>query len=197
LGAAAIPGAVEKSVAGVVLRQWVQRNAPVDHNPFPPAADNLKAGRREFGEHCAVRHGVDGSAHTRLGADFYPPVTRLERGAPGWSDGELFFIISNGIRYTGMPGFGARHKPETIWRIILWIRQLPHLTAQEKADLENEGSTGLMKHEAAASTRTATKRCRERAAFPMAPRRAPPRPQSTVGSSSDLTPPTSRPQRPC
>jgi mono/diheme cytochrome c family protein len=147
-GAAATPGAVEKSVAGLALRQWVRRNAPLDHNPFPPTADNLNAGRREFGEHCAVCHGPDGGAHTRLGADFYPPVPRLERGAPRWSDGELFFIISNGIRYTGMPGFGARHKPETIWRIILWIRQLPHLTAQEKADLQNEGSEGLMKHEA-------------------------------------------------
>jgi len=146
--AAAMPGAVEKSVAGLVLHQWVQRNAPGDNNPFPPTAENLKAGRREFGEHCAVCHGADGSAHTQLGADFYPPVARLERGSPGWSDGDLFFIISNGIRYTGMPGFGARHKPETIWRIILWIRQLPHLTAQEKADLENEGSEGLMKHEA-------------------------------------------------
>ncbi len=47
-----------------------------------------------------------------------------------------------------MPGFGARHKPETIWKIILWIRHLPHLTAQEKADLQNEGGDELMKHEA-------------------------------------------------
>jgi mono/diheme cytochrome c family protein len=147
-GAEATPGAVEKSVAGLVLRQWVRHNAPADNNPFPPTADNLTAGRREFGEHCSVCHGADGSARTPLGADFYPPIARLERGAPGWSDGELFFMISNGIRYTGMPGFGTRHKPETIWRIILWIRQLPHLTAQEKADLQNQGSEGLMKHEA-------------------------------------------------
>jgi mono/diheme cytochrome c family protein len=145
--ASTAPGAVEKSMTGLVLRQWVQRNAPTDHNPLPPTAAHLGAGRREFGEHCAVCHGADGSAHTRLGADFYPPIARLERGAPGWSDGELFFIISNGIRYTGMPGFGARHKPETIWQMILWIRHLPTLTAQERAGLQNEGGEGFMKHE--------------------------------------------------
>src|SRR4029077_7566596 len=102
---------------------------------------------REFGEHCAVCHGADGSAHDRLGANFYPPIARLERGAPGWSDGELYFIIGNGIRYTGMPGFGAHHKSETIWKIILWIRHLPHLTAQEKAQIQAESGEGSMKHE--------------------------------------------------
>ena len=146
--AAARPGAVEKSVAGLVLKQWVRGNAPVDHNPFPPTAENLAVGRREYGEHCAVCHGAAGDAQNRFGADFYPPVVRLERGSPGWSDGALFFVISQGIRYTGMPGFGARHKPETIWKIILWIRHLPHLTAQEKADLQNEGGHEFMKHEA-------------------------------------------------
>lgn len=146
--ATAVPGAVEKSAAGLVLHQWVRRHAPVDTNPLLPTPEHLDLGQREFGEHCAVCHGADGSAHTRLGADFYPPVARLERGAPGWSDGELFFVISNGIRYTGMPGFGARHKPETIWQIILWIRHLPHLTTQEKVDLQNEGGHESMKHQA-------------------------------------------------
>ena len=144
--AAARPRAIEKSLAGLVLRRWIQRHAAVQNNPLPASAQNLKAGQREFGEHCAVCHGADGSAHDWLGADFYPPIARLQKGAPGWSDGELFFIITNGIRYTAMPGFGSRHSATTIWQIILWLRHLPHLSAAEKAQIQGQGGE-FMEHE--------------------------------------------------
>jgi mono/diheme cytochrome c family protein len=144
--AMAKPPVLEKRLAGLVLHRWVRRNAPAQSNPIPASADNLRAGRAEFVEHCAVCHSADGSAHTPLGADFYPPIARLERGAPGWSDGELYFIIANGIRYTGMPGFGAHHEPADLWRMILWIRHLPHLTDEERTELRKRAA-GAMEHD--------------------------------------------------
>jgi mono/diheme cytochrome c family protein len=144
--ASARPPAAEKRLASLVLHRWVRRNAAVQSNPLAPSPDNLKAGRAEFIEHCAICHGADGSAHTPLGADFYPPVARLERGAPGWTDGELYFIIAAGIRYTGMPGFGAHHPPADIWRMILWIRHLPRLSGQERTELRKEAAQ-LMEHD--------------------------------------------------
>jgi mono/diheme cytochrome c family protein len=140
------PPAVEKRLASLVLKRWVRRSAPEKNNPMAATAENLKIGHQEFGEHCAVCHAADGSAHNLLGADFYPPIARLERGAPRSSDGELYFIIANGIRYTAMPGFGAHHDPGDIWRMILWIRHLPHLSATEKAELRKH-TAGLMEHE--------------------------------------------------
>jgi hypothetical protein len=50
-----------------------------------------------------------------------------------------------------MPGFGPHHQPETIWQIILWIRHLPDLTAQERAQLRQENEEGFMKHDAGAA----------------------------------------------
>jgi mono/diheme cytochrome c family protein len=144
--ATATPPALEKNIATAVLRRWVKANAPQQRNPLSPSADNLRAGQREFGEHCATCHGADGSTHNWLGADFYPPVARLERGAPHWSDSELYFVIENGIRYTGMPGFGVHHDAETIWQIILWIRHLPGLTAAEKAQLKQQNHS-FMEHQ--------------------------------------------------
>jgi len=144
--AAATPSAIEKNLAGLVLHRWVRRHAAVQNNPLPASEQNLKTGQREFGEHCAVCHGPDGSAHDLIGADFYPPIARLQKGAPGWSDGELFFIIANGIRYTGMPGFGAHHGAATIWQIILWVRHLPHLSAAEKAQIQDRGGV-VIEHE--------------------------------------------------
>ena len=140
------PPAIEKQLAGLVLRRWVRRNAPAKNNPMSATAENLKLGRQEFEEHCAVCHAADGSAHDLLGADFYPPIARLARGSPRLSDGELYYIIANGIGYSGMPAFGAHHDPEDIWRMILWIRHLPHLSDAEKAELRRHRA-GLMEHE--------------------------------------------------
>jgi mono/diheme cytochrome c family protein len=143
--ASAKPWLLEKRLAGLVLSRWVRRNAVARTNPISATPDNIRAAGREFEEHCAICHGADGSARNLLGADFYPPIKRLERGAPGWSDGELYFIIANGIRYTGMPGFGAHHESDDIWRVILWIRHLPHLTDQERTELRKR-SAALMEH---------------------------------------------------
>jgi mono/diheme cytochrome c family protein len=59
-----------------VLSRWVRGNAPGEHNPIPSTPANLEDGEHEYDEHCAVCHGLDGSAHNRVGADFYPPVPR-------------------------------------------------------------------------------------------------------------------------
>ncbi len=144
--ATARPSAAEARLVGLMLKRWIRRSAPEKNNPVTATAENLKIGQQEFGEHCAVCHAADGSAHNLLGADFYPPITRLARGSPGFSDGELYFIIANGIRYHAMPGFGAHHDPDDIWRMILWIRHLPHLSAAEKAEFRKR-SAGLMDHE--------------------------------------------------
>jgi len=137
--ARATPSWLETRLAGYVLRRAVRNHAAAQPNPLPATAENIKAGEHEYLEHCAVCHAPDGSARDLLGADFFPPIARLARGAPSWSDGELYYIIANGIRYTGMPGFGQRHDPGEIWKMILWIRHLPHLTAQEKAELNQRG----------------------------------------------------------
>jgi mono/diheme cytochrome c family protein len=131
--ATATPGTVENRIAGLMLDRWIRLNAADQKNPLAANEENLKIGQREFGEHCAVCHGPNGGAHDKLRAEFYPPIARLDDGAADWSDGELYFIVTRGIRYTGMPGFGPRHKPERIWQIILWVRHLPKLTAAEKA----------------------------------------------------------------
>jgi mono/diheme cytochrome c family protein len=147
--ATAKPPAVEKQLASLIMDRWVRLNAPVENNPMPATAENLRLGQQEFEEHCAVCHAADGSAQNLLGADFYPPIARLARGSPRSSDGQLYFIIANGIRYTAMPGFGAHHHPDDIWRIILWIRHLPRLSAAEKAEVlqHSADSVGHEEHE--------------------------------------------------
>jgi len=134
--ATARPSGFEGWVARFVLRKWVQGNAPVAQNPIAPTSENLRDGEREYEEHCAVCHGLDGSAVNRVDGDFYPPIPRLSKGVTFLSDGQFYFIISNGIRMTAMPGFAAKNSSDDLWKIILWVRHFPDLTPQERATLQ-------------------------------------------------------------
>ncbi len=129
------PSSAEGWVARYVLSRWVRRNASGERNPIPPSPENLQDGEHEYDEHCAVCHGLDGSAENRIGGDFYPPIIRLSQGLTGLPDGQFYFIVGNGIRMTAMPGFGTSQSSDDLWKIILWVRHLPNLTPQERATI--------------------------------------------------------------
>lgn len=99
-------------------------------NPVEPTALHIAEARDHFADHCAVCHANDGSGRTMLNAGLYPPAPDL-RGeeTQGLSDGELFYIVRNGIRFTGMPGFGG--EDEENWKLVLFLRHLPELTPEE------------------------------------------------------------------
>ena len=73
-----------------------------------------------------------------MGRNLYPkpPDMRLP-GTQTLSDGELYSIIHNGIRLTGMPAWGDAHADDKdSWKLVLFIRYLPQLTPEEKSDME-------------------------------------------------------------
>jgi mono/diheme cytochrome c family protein len=106
--------------------------------------------REHFVEHCSACHGADGRGDTIFGKNMYPKVPDLaDAQTQGLSDGEIFYIISNGIRLTGMPAFGGEDSPESIWHLVSFIRRLPSLTPEEVKQLkglagEESGDGGIM-----------------------------------------------------
>jgi len=90
----------------------------------------LAEARDHFADHCAICHANDGSGRTPINAGLYPPAPdmRLEE-TQALSDGELFSIIRNGIRFTGMPGWGG--DAEENWELVRFIRHLPELSEEE------------------------------------------------------------------
>jgi mono/diheme cytochrome c family protein len=85
-----------------------------------------------FQDHCAVCHGSDGRGMTAIGRNLYPKAPDMAGpDTQRRSDGELFYIISNGIRFTGMPGWGGEDSPQEIWQLVSFIRHLPALTPEE------------------------------------------------------------------
>jgi hypothetical protein len=95
----------------------------------PPGITELK-------NPIAVCHGNKGDGRTMINAGLYPPAPDLRLSdTQDLSDGEILFIIKNGIRFTGMPGWGG--SDEENWKLVLFIRHLPKLSDKERA-LMNE-----------------------------------------------------------
>jgi mono/diheme cytochrome c family protein len=141
------PGQIEKKLAGYATSNWIRRNADTHPNPLPPTPENLKAGQSDYEEHCAGCHGLEGDGENRFEADFNPPVPKLTGGTKKWSDGELYFIIANGISMTGMPGFGKNHDPKEIWGMVLWMRHLAQLSPPEKEAIKSRAHMTTDQHE--------------------------------------------------
>ncbi len=124
---------------------------------FPSIVRETIADRAHFADHCAVCHGNDGKGQTAFGKGLYPRPPDLSAPATqDLSDGELFYVIENGVRFTGMPAFGGEGPPALTWHLVTFIRHLPSLTPEEKAALargrgDEEHDQGEHEHEEAAS----------------------------------------------
>jgi hypothetical protein len=114
-------------------------------NPFPVSMEVLEAGRAHFADHCAICHGNDGSGDTEMGRNLYPraPDLRLSE-TQQLTDGELFYIIENGVRLTGMPGWGdgSEESNRASWHLVHFIRHLPKLTREEQMRMERLNPKG-------------------------------------------------------
>lgn len=94
-------------------------------NPLPALETNLNEGRARYEQYCAACHGRDGKADTPLGRSLYPRASDLTSAhVQQHSDGQLYWIVSEGIRYSGMPAGRRLHTESQIWKIVLYLRQL-------------------------------------------------------------------------
>jgi mono/diheme cytochrome c family protein len=120
------------------IRAWaVPREWRAAANPIPESPRVLAAGLAHFADHCASCHGNDGSGQTALGRNLYPRAPDMRRSeTQDLTDGELFYIIENGVRLTGMPAWGGPGTAEGSWHLVHFIRHLPKLTDEEKMQME-------------------------------------------------------------
>lgn len=131
------PSAVEAFVARRLRHLAVPLAAREAENPIALNDDVLAEARAHFADHCALCHGNDGRGDTPIGRNLYPKAPDLRAlTTQSLSDGELFYIIENGVRFTGMPAWGASDShDEASWQLVHFIRHLPDLTPAELAEM--------------------------------------------------------------
>jgi len=121
-----MPGAMEtRFIDGAKHRITVGGSSDV--NPLPASPENIHAGQRNFGSYCMVCHGLDGQTTGVPFADkMSPPVPLLNSHAvQAYTDGQLHWIIKNGIAPSGMPAARDIFHDDEIWQLVLYIRHLP------------------------------------------------------------------------
>lgn len=96
-------------------------------NPLPDNATNVDAGREAFSHYCAACHGLDGQNTGVPFADrMSPPVPLLKaKQVQSYTDGQLKWVIDNGVSPSGMPGSKGVLTDREIWSIVVFIRHLP------------------------------------------------------------------------
>jgi len=147
VSAASPPSKFEQRVANFTMRRSVARRAPRTRNPQAASPEIWRAGLAHFKENCVMCHGAPGVDESEFGQGLNPPAPDLTLPSiQKMSDGEIFWIVSNGIRMTGMPAFSPTHKPEEVWKIVAFVRHLPELSDEEQKALK-AGSEEASHHE--------------------------------------------------
>ena len=134
------PGALERWVARQARTLAVPRDARQQENPVADSPQVQADARAHWADHCAACHSNNGSGDVEMGKHMYPPAPDMRQPeTQRLTDGELFFIIQNGIRMTGMPawGSGSQHDRQDSWKLVRFIRHLPQLTADEEREMQS------------------------------------------------------------
>jgi mono/diheme cytochrome c family protein len=129
------PGRLETSVANWGTHFLIRR---ASRHGIPPRPQDTQAsvasGNTLYSSECGLCHGSDGHTPSPMGRWMYPRVADLtSEQVQSYSDEELFWIIQNGIRYTGMPAFGKVETADHIWDLVNYLRTLPGDLQKEKS----------------------------------------------------------------
>jgi mono/diheme cytochrome c family protein len=120
------PGQVETFLATTAKHFLVRRSS---REGIPPGPTNLQEsiaeGDKLYAVDCSMCHGADGHTSTDSGRWMYPRASDLtSREVQQYSERELFWIVKNGIRLSGMPAFGKVESDEHIWNLVNYLRTL-------------------------------------------------------------------------
>jgi mono/diheme cytochrome c family protein len=131
ISAKAEPGRLETLVARTMRRLAIPRTARELQNPIANSPEIVAEGLAHYADHCAVCHANDGSGKTDIGIGLYPKPPDMRLAATqSLTDGELFYIIENGVRLTGMPAWSnaTEEGKRSTWHLVHFMRELPKLT---------------------------------------------------------------------
>ncbi len=120
------PGKWETSAMTRIKHSITVRGKKI-HSPLPDSPKTVESGRVAFSHYCVACHGLDGQNTGVPFADkMSPPVPSLKSAAvQSYSDGQLEWIVENGISPSGMPASKGILTQTEIWSIVAYIRHLP------------------------------------------------------------------------
>jgi mono/diheme cytochrome c family protein len=129
--AATVP---DNALVAWVLHTTMQRSVQSRAGSGGPAQftdAQVTAGAHLYNETCVYCHGGPGKDPVDFGQGLNPEPPFLPDTAAGWTAAQLFFIVKNGVRMTGMPAFGKTHKDDELWNVVAFVQRLPKMTPEQ------------------------------------------------------------------
>jgi mono/diheme cytochrome c family protein len=124
------PSEGETSLANAAKDVTIPLEAGKMTNPVPDTSEVVSQGQEVFLGSCAQCHGADARGDTNIGRNMNPPAMDLSSDhVQHWSDAELFWIIQNGVRLTGMPAWKSSISADDTWKLARYIHNIAHLAA--------------------------------------------------------------------
>jgi cytochrome c553 len=120
------PGKIESSMMDGIKRH-ITVGGKDWKNPIPYTPESTKDGGEHFQHHCQICHGLDGqNTGVPFAEKMSPPVADLaSKDVQDYTDGQLKWIIENGIEPSGMPGWKGILDDDEMWKIVHYMRHLP------------------------------------------------------------------------
>jgi len=121
------PSKTESHIAMSALDNSVDRHAPHLNNPVSPTDENLIAGVKIYTMNCAGCHGDLDGKPSAFGKSFYPPAPNLILDPPDDAEWHLYYVIHNGIRYTGMAAWDKTLSDADMWKVTAFLTRINKL----------------------------------------------------------------------
>lgn len=126
------PGRLEASIALRLRNLSIPSSASEARNPLAGRPEAREDGEDVFAAYCAVCHNDDGRGGGAIGPNLNPRVPDLTSArTQEMTDGEIYYVIEHGVRWTGMPSWKRELSEEEMWQLVSYIR---HLAATEAAE---------------------------------------------------------------
>lgn len=109
----------------------VRRHARGIEAPDLSGAQRVESGFRTYRDACAMCHAAPGRDAFPMAQGLNPQAPSLAEKAEEMSAAELYWVIKNGIRFTGMPAWGGVLSDREIWDVVAFIQRLPDMTAAD------------------------------------------------------------------
>ena len=124
LSARARPSQAEERLANLAKEVVIPMEVQTRKNPLAGDSAAMQQGMELYQQSCSLCHGTDGRSDIAFGRAMYPPAMDLTSPhVRKWNDAELFWIIENGVRFTGMPAWHGLIDESSMWKLVLAIRQ--------------------------------------------------------------------------
>jgi mono/diheme cytochrome c family protein len=123
--------------AGIRSIRTHARGIKAPENLGDPA--RIVSGTAHFADHCATCHSAPGVEADDMAEGMYPKPPALTNAAKTWTPSELFWIVKNGIKMSGMPSW-ADHGSDDLWSVVAFLEKLPGLSDADYGKLFTESA---------------------------------------------------------